>query len=411
MPNDFLRKLMMNLPNQWGGAEINPIPNAPMGVRPQPIPVYPDEQMGFRNQMMSTPALDEYSSHMGAMPQRQNYKPSIWRKLAAAIAGTTSGFGNAERGFNVSSGIVNAPYDTAMTDWSNRGAGLKDLAGVETKNFAQENNQLRNLFNYSTQSQRNQITQDRNDTLGRQGDTRLGIQQTEAETKAANAKTNREYIDAKIKNMSKGNYSVVSSRDGTEDFVMDKTTGKMTKLDVDLFGEPEKVQKQIDAALERMREQVAATDRRTDVVKGNAELSNKTRQAIAELQQENKVNTGAVGQQRLADQNAIQEVVAKNPGWNNKWASKKGTVWTITPPDSETTDPAEQQDFHNFYDEYKRYKGKSPTTVVSPPKKVSPPKASGQVSSGTVRMTDGKQEYDIPADQVAAALKDGLRRK
>jgi hypothetical protein len=100
----------------------------------QEIPQLPNEtsNVGDAAALQRQPsAFEAYREHISGMPNREDLKPSIGRKILAALIGAGEGFS----GRPPVSGhrIANAPYNNAMRDWQTEGQGLEDLAGLEDR--------------------------------------------------------------------------------------------------------------------------------------------------------------------------------------------------------------------------------------------------------------------------------------
>jgi len=99
----------------------------------------PQDQMGssqnyyndVRQAYGSTPALNAYRSHLSEMPQSENYRPTKWDRVAAGLAGISSGFKDAGAGIKTAMGMNRSRYDTALSDYYNQAAPLKEAAGLE----------------------------------------------------------------------------------------------------------------------------------------------------------------------------------------------------------------------------------------------------------------------------------------
>lgn len=85
------------------------------------------------------------TSHLNAMPNRDDFHASIGRKVLAGIAGLGAGVGpagisggspigfrgNSEAAFKTANGIVNQPYNQAVDDWDNKLKPLEVNAKLE----------------------------------------------------------------------------------------------------------------------------------------------------------------------------------------------------------------------------------------------------------------------------------------
>jgi len=80
-----------------------------------------------------TPAQQHYSEIIGQPPQAQDYKPSGWRRFAAALAGGLTGARDPRLGIEVAGDIANAPFHRALTNWQRAVEGAKTQMGIETE--------------------------------------------------------------------------------------------------------------------------------------------------------------------------------------------------------------------------------------------------------------------------------------
>jgi hypothetical protein len=73
-------------------------------------------------------SLDRYADHSRRMPQREDYKPSLGRKILGTAIGALAGYGRPEVAAGMTDRIVNAKYRNATSDWEREGEELKDVA-------------------------------------------------------------------------------------------------------------------------------------------------------------------------------------------------------------------------------------------------------------------------------------------
>lgn len=64
-----------------------------------------------------TPAEQQYQQISGAAPKQSDYKPSVLRRIGAALAGAGAGWRNPVQGVQVARDIDEAPYNRALTAW------------------------------------------------------------------------------------------------------------------------------------------------------------------------------------------------------------------------------------------------------------------------------------------------------
>jgi hypothetical protein len=101
--------------------------------------VKPDNSQAVSGQM--TPAESKYQQVMGAAPNPQNYKPSVLRRIGAALAGAGAGWRNPEQGVQVANQINNQSYQRALNAWQQQAqqaqSGLKLDESVQNRQNAQ----------------------------------------------------------------------------------------------------------------------------------------------------------------------------------------------------------------------------------------------------------------------------------
>jgi hypothetical protein len=96
-----------------------------------------DSMYGGDNQQSSEAeakltAFDRYMDLVTNMPDRKDYKPSIWRRLAAATAGFSQGWLGRD-GYGAAKQIVEDPYNTAMSQWKGQLDELQPIAQIENQ--------------------------------------------------------------------------------------------------------------------------------------------------------------------------------------------------------------------------------------------------------------------------------------
>lgn len=97
-----------------------------------------------------------YSNFLEAPPpQQENYKPSIGRRLAAALYGGLTGF-SGRIDPEGSQAIKNRPYTNAMNKYGMEGARLKEAAGIEAADFTSRLNTVKSLSEMQNQAEDNE---------------------------------------------------------------------------------------------------------------------------------------------------------------------------------------------------------------------------------------------------------------
>jgi hypothetical protein len=122
-----------------GSVDSSAISNsAPLPSANTPSPSDVINQQWQQLYQPSNTAQTAYSSALGQMPQRSDFQPSKFQRIAAILAGMGTGRpagvvggqpigfeGNPQAAYQTSSGILNAPYNQAMGDWQ---AKTKEMA-------------------------------------------------------------------------------------------------------------------------------------------------------------------------------------------------------------------------------------------------------------------------------------------
>lgn len=90
----------------------------------------------LRESYANTPALSAYRQHLGNAPQAQDYRPGKWDRLAAGLAGISTGMKDAGAGVQLALKMNRSKYDTALSDYYNHAAPLKEAAGLEREGIS-----------------------------------------------------------------------------------------------------------------------------------------------------------------------------------------------------------------------------------------------------------------------------------
>jgi len=132
----------------------------------------------------STPALNAYRSHLSEMPQSADYRPTKWDRVAAGLAGISTGFKDAGAGIKTAMGMNRSRYDTALSDYYNQAAPLKEAAGLERQGIDDMVGHIMkaNELGIKYDDYRRQLEKDRGDLAVRNreaatGENRLGWDQ------------------------------------------------------------------------------------------------------------------------------------------------------------------------------------------------------------------------------------------
>ncbi len=104
-------------------------------AKTDPMRGYDDEIMSL---MQPSPGLLAYKEYLSTTPNREDYKPSGWNRAAAAMGGFSAGLKDAGQGIHVAQTMNETPYRNALEDFATRGHGLKETAGIEQDDRANQ---------------------------------------------------------------------------------------------------------------------------------------------------------------------------------------------------------------------------------------------------------------------------------
>lgn len=379
MPLNFtgnLRNIFGNYPGQ----------SPPMFGRfdPYSVPQQAPIVDRFRNVMspyeVQTPAFDRYLGFLETIPKREQYSPSKWRQLAAALAGGSEGwFRGPSAGIETAQSLSDLPYTRALRDWGIKGQGMKEAADIEARKNTAENTAWRNFMNAY-------LGIGREDRLTKQGDRSLAIREQ-------NAETNRDLARARIESLGKGNFKMFSDTKGN-DYLYDSTTGQTRKLDIDVFGDPEKFKANLERQLE-----VAG------VYAGESAENRASRERIAREAEAGRMardNPPAFSEaaQKGEESRILRDMSVENPEYLNKgWIKQRTTGEFYIAPQEEpglferVFGGNESANFQKFYQEFQSRKSgrvtpRAPT--VRPPTPSGPKIGEERPYQGGVIKWDGK---------------------
>ena len=148
-------------PEVWAPQQYEPTPLEKFKLATQPPPVEePSQPAGTEKKLFDTqseqvneyPMMDKFSELLSQRPQREDYKPSVWRNILAGVAGGTQGMldkspNAGQAAFDATTRIRDAPYDRATRDWTGQIAGYGEGAKMELQKADKENKFLTMLNN------------------------------------------------------------------------------------------------------------------------------------------------------------------------------------------------------------------------------------------------------------------------
>lgn len=239
--------------------------------------------------------LDRYAEHLSKRPKPSDYKPSTLRKVLATIAGTLTGSPELSRG------ISWGKYGEALSDWEAGGAGLEDVAKLESEHAGSR----RTLGGRV-------LTAD----VKRMGDVEdYALGQARVGVDAANLEVRKQELEEKIRHA-----KTTEERDNAK-LELDRVNTALRRaehaLDVEEFGE-EKRQFGITSGLDER--DVAARESRAATYGRNVD-------SLAEARKGGK-NYGTQltpAQERDADLLAAERAIQENPDWE-RFLDKDGNI-------------------------------------------------------------------------------------
>lgn len=135
MSNPLQRMRMANLIRIGGptqgrfGAQAPPPPPAPTPQPRSDDDRYLEDMTNLQSNV--GPGIQAYRKYLSEMPNREDFRPGVMTRIAAALSGLSAGYRDPGAGVQVASDINSSNYRNAMGDYANRGVGLKEQAGLE----------------------------------------------------------------------------------------------------------------------------------------------------------------------------------------------------------------------------------------------------------------------------------------
>ena len=108
-----------------------------------------DPYVAALSRMGSNRATDAYRSHLSELPKQADYAPSKTRRLGAALTALAGSFGKTpQNAMALGEQVRDAPYRGALESWQLKGAGLKEQAGLEAADQAQQIARMKQILDY-----------------------------------------------------------------------------------------------------------------------------------------------------------------------------------------------------------------------------------------------------------------------
>lgn len=200
--------------------------------------------------------FQDYADLIRTMPKREDYKPSIWRKIAAAGAnlgtatpsayshGAALGYNaNIPEGLKAQESVLNEPYNRAISDWQTQLDPMSKISQME---------QTRNVGNRATalgtlQRQTQQEAQDEKERANlekeRQGREKIDIQKERADAYVKSKQFAMDHPEYKPFVDEDGNLILYNPQDPTAEPIETgvKKLSEMEKIDLGVQGELKKI--------------------------------------------------------------------------------------------------------------------------------------------------------------------------
>lgn len=186
------------LANLFGGGNRGGMNADFSGGNSNPFPVDSFRNDSFSSMLSQFPQSQGFMELLSQQPRREDFKPSLGRKIGAGLAGIASSFGNPNSGGDVAFNILNRPFQRANEDYQMRlnnarqGAGLEQgLAGL-FRQFGNDEFQ-RNQAGQELGLKRDQLTQQ-----GALGNREIDVKQKALENQAAQQQLDRALQERRI---------------------------------------------------------------------------------------------------------------------------------------------------------------------------------------------------------------------
>lgn len=248
-----------------------------------------------------SPALDKYRQHLEEVPKESDYEAGKLQKVLAGIAGFSTM--DPIKGYQTTKGLIDAPYNSAVTKYREKGQNLGELADIEMKDTAGKIKLASNI----TQEER-------------------------ARTKDTAQLTRWSVLNAKDKaSMEEGKTIVVKNEITGEDELRDKLSGKVIKS-LGKLRESATEKRDNDFGMFRKRSGVTLgnqrsieSTRQTNRVANihtSAEETRTTQKAAADRRAKIAADTAlSINQDKIAYDMAKKQFLADNPASRSFWDS------------------------------------------------------------------------------------------
>lgn len=285
------------------------VPQAGMEINgPLPVqqPIIPQERtrQPMNLDEATTPSLDSYRQLLSAPPTYDQYKPSKWRRAAAAFVGAGEGLthGGAQ-GAASARQIVDAPYTSALNDYNNRVTYAGHLADVEGADIKRKLEYIKTVKD--------------DDRADRVADTDIRNKESQIKQREAMTPAQVEHLAAMTKTAGvryeqnkKDGHFYKFDKDGTKTDMgaFDLTPEQTSALDVKEFGQKEGIKFKNDKDLFSFEQPIKDKSATT------VHQTNRMTDAAHPIPQ-SSFDATQPSQYDIADKTAVREVIRGNPGY------------------------------------------------------------------------------------------------
>lgn len=252
-------------------------------------PQYPDE-VSAEMARLYTPdnsANDRFNDVISQYPNRDDYKPNLWNRIAASLI-------SYEHGPRAGMDYFNQPYQDAMLDWKNKASVAQQAANLERYNNA---NERQMAFQTAT--------------------TRLNERKLAEKTKndEANTEIRRQRANVYEFKSRHPDHKIITPGDGHV-YAINPDTNEKVDLGIDVLSQQDKYEIQQRNALERIGAQ-GAESRKTEETRQENRLELEENRQTGRMDLQGKKNEGKVGfqnkpmlptQERVKNYNKAMEI-------------------------------------------------------------------------------------------------------
>jgi len=138
----------------------------------------------------SGPNMQNFMKHVAETPQRADYQPNVFTRIAAALGGGAEGMRSPARGVQTALSIRDEPYRRGVEDYNLKGAGLEQLAKNEDVDRRNQLGLIKTIRDNQLEERRLQSTE-----------LTAGAAASNAGSRRLEANTNKAYREALAKDL------------------------------------------------------------------------------------------------------------------------------------------------------------------------------------------------------------------